>query len=215
MKISVFFYSALAFVVISGAMFGLDWQPAILSPMTPIQVVALPPPPPPQMVAPKLAVLSPATTSPAAKIPDAPSPVAPSPEAPSPAAPVAIAPAAPPVEATPPIALCDIAACTRAYHSFTPSDCTYLSSAGRKLCTKGVVPSAAIKTPAKPASSDAPASIRQEERGAQPTAQTNTHGGTQTGAKCNVSACATAYRTFTESDCTFMASGGVRRLCTK
>jgi penicillin-binding protein 1A len=123
---------------------------------------------------------------------------------------VAIEPAAPPVEATPPKALCDVAACTQAYHSFTASDCTYLSSTGRRLCTKGVVPTAAA-TPAAPASSDAPAPITQEERGTQPAASPST----ASNIKCNVSACATAYRTFTESDCTFMASGGVRKLCTK
>ena len=110
--------------------------------------------------------------------------------------------------------LCDVAACTQAYHSFTASDCTYLSSTGRKLCTKGVVPTAAAP-PAAPGSSDAPALIMQEERVAQPAAPANTQVGTQTGAKCNVSACAVAYRTFTESDCTFMASGGLRKLCTK
>ena len=43
--------------------------------------------------------------------------------------------------------------------------------------------------------------------GEQPNAQPN--------AKCNVSACAAAYHTFTESDCTFMATGGMRKLCTK
>jgi hypothetical protein len=33
--------------------------------------------------------------------------------------------------------------------------------------------------------------------------------------KCDVTACAAAYRTFTASDCTYMPSAGVRRLCTK
>jgi hypothetical protein len=32
---------------------------------------------------------------------------------------------------------------------------------------------------------------------------------------CNVDACASAYRSFRASDCTFMAIGGLRRLCTK
>jgi hypothetical protein len=215
MKISVFFYSALAFVIISGVMFGLDWQPATLSPMAPIQVVALPPaPPPPTAVpkptVPKPTVPSPAITSPVATSLAGPKVAAPSPAAPSPAAPSPAAPAAAP----PPKPLCDIAACTQAYHSFTASDCTYLSSSGRKLCTKGVVPTAAAP-PVAPASSDAPPPIMQEEHGAQSAAPANTQAGTQAGAKCNVSACATAYRTFTESDCTFMASGGVRKLCTK
>jgi hypothetical protein len=32
---------------------------------------------------------------------------------------------------------------------------------------------------------------------------------------CNVDACTTAYHSFRASDCTFMAIGGQRRLCTK
>jgi hypothetical protein len=32
---------------------------------------------------------------------------------------------------------------------------------------------------------------------------------------CNVDACTSAYHTFRTSDCTFMAIGGQRRLCTK
>jgi BA14K-like protein len=33
--------------------------------------------------------------------------------------------------------------------------------------------------------------------------------------KCDVAACAAAYRSFRESDCTYMPNAGVRRLCTK
>src|SRR5882672_950092 len=33
--------------------------------------------------------------------------------------------------------------------------------------------------------------------------------------KCDVTACAQAYRTFRESDCSYMPSAGARRLCTK
>jgi penicillin-binding protein 1A len=33
--------------------------------------------------------------------------------------------------------------------------------------------------------------------------------------KCDIAACAAAYRTFTASDCTYAPSFGVRRLCTK
>lgn len=33
--------------------------------------------------------------------------------------------------------------------------------------------------------------------------------------KCDIAACAAAYRTFTASDCTYMPSVGVRKLCTK
>jgi|ERR1700688_705922 len=35
---------------------------------------------------------------------------------------------------------CDVNACTAAYRSFKASDCTYLSNAGRRLCTKGQPP---------------------------------------------------------------------------
>src|SRR5664279_5692274 len=99
MKISVFFYSALAFVVISGVMFGLDWQPATLSPMAPIQVVALPPPPapvvaPPPVAAPKPAAPNSATTNPVAARPAAPRAAAPSPVATNPVAPSPVAPVA-------------------------------------------------------------------------------------------------------------------------
>ena len=37
----------------------------------------------------------------------------------------------------------------------------------------------------------------------------------ETPPKCDIAACAAAYRTFTASDCTYMPSAGVRRLCTK
>src|SRR5476651_2097951 len=76
MKTSVFYYCAFAVVVLSSVLFGLDWQPATMSSMPPIQVVALPPPPP-----------KPAEPM-AAPIPAAP-PVA---VAPKPAAPRALAP---------------------------------------------------------------------------------------------------------------------------
>ena len=37
----------------------------------------------------------------------------------------------------------------------------------------------------------------------------------ETPPKCDIAACAAAYRTFTASDCTYMPSAGVRRLCSK
>ncbi len=33
--------------------------------------------------------------------------------------------------------------------------------------------------------------------------------------KCDIAACTEAYRTFTASDCTYVPSFGVRKLCTK
>jgi hypothetical protein len=49
-------------------------------------------------------------------------------------------------------------------------------------------------------------------------AQTNALAAPQIGAPqplCDVTACAAAYHSFTASDCTYMPSAGVRRLCTK
>ena len=39
MKTSILYYCAFAFVVLGSVLFGLDWQPATMSPMPPIQVV--------------------------------------------------------------------------------------------------------------------------------------------------------------------------------
>jgi hypothetical protein len=200
MNRSVFIYSAFAAVVLGSVIYGLDWQPAILSPMTPIQVVALPPPPPPPPQIP------PAAAKPA--IPAAPPAANARPNIlPGQAA---IAPVAPP----PAKPLCDVAACAAAYRSFRESDCTFNPSFGpRQLCTKGVVPKQAATAPAPsiaPPATDTQPSIMQNEPG-----RTATPVATQPAVKCNVSACAAAYHSFTESDCTFLASGGERKLCTK
>jgi BA14K-like protein len=208
MKTTFFYYCAFAFVVVSGVLFGLDWQSATLSPMPPLKVVEvvmpLPPPPPPAPP-PRRVAANPAEVS---------KPVVTNPEPPPLPAPPPVAaaiPSAPPPPA-PPKPLCDVAACAAAYRSFQESDCTYNPSVGpRRICTKGVVPTAAAPAPAAPPpapTSDAQPSIMQPEPGRAPSAAT-------LGAKCNVSACAAAYHTFTESDCTFMASGGQRKLCTK
>jgi BA14K-like protein len=226
MKTSIFYYCAFAFVVLSGVLFGLDWQPATLSPMPPIQVVALPPPPPPPPVKPPEPVAPPVAAAPSVA-PNAGTqrPGASRTVTQNPAAPVAVAPANPPVAQTPPKPLCDVAACAAAYRSFRESDCTFNPSVGpRQLCTKGVVPSAAAApllpppppaAPAVPAATDAQPSIMQPEPNARPAAQPAATPDAQPAVKCNVSACAAAYRTFTESDCTFMASGGQRKLCTR
>jgi hypothetical protein len=160
----------------------------------------------------------------AAQNPTAPAASA-TPQVPSipPLVPVAPITAPPPVTQAPPKPQCDVAACAAAYRSFRESDCTFNPSVGpRQLCTKGVVPKEAPKeatpapaAPAPAATSDAPASIMQEERNARPNAPPNAPAGEQPNVKCNVSACAAAYHSFTESDCTFMATGGVRKLCTK
>jgi hypothetical protein len=234
MKQSVFFYCVFVAIILGSVLFGLDWQPAIMPPMRPIQVVALPPPAPvipaPSVAVPKPSAQSPtapaiaAAPKPAVPKSDMARPVAAAPVVPSAVAPVIAAPpnasntatdnpSAPansPAAQAPPKPLCDVAACAAAYRSFRESDCTYNPSFGpRQLCTKGVVPSEAATTPA--AIPDGPASIMQDEPNTKPNSQTNA----QPNSKCNVSACAAAYRSFTESDCTFLATGGQRKLCTK
>jgi hypothetical protein len=195
MKQSVFYYCAFAVIVLGSVLFGLDWQSATLSPMAPIQVVALPPPPPAPVI----------VTAPVAAPPIAVAPAAPRPAA----------PANPPVAQTPPKPLCDIVACAAAYRSFRASDCTYNPSFGaRQLCTKGVVPIEAATTRAAPVAPDTQSSIMQTEPNARTNAQP-AQPNTPPNPKCNVSACAAAYRTFTESDCSFLATGGQRKLCTK
>jgi hypothetical protein len=216
MKQAVFYYCAVALVVLGSVLFGLDWQSATMSPMPPIQVVAvvMPPPPPPPA--------SPSLRSQAANPSAAPNPVAPA----APAAPKSVTPnvvvpaplaapapvvnenpanapaenAALPVAQTPPRPLCDVTACAAAYHSFRESDCTYNPSVGpRRLCTKGVVPTEASSAP------DVPASIANPEPGINPPSN----------ARCNVRACTAAYGSFTSSDCTYQPNNGPRRVCTK
>jgi hypothetical protein len=107
---------------------------------------------------------------------------------------------------------CDVTACAAAYRSFRASDCTFNPSIGpRQLCTKGVAPSVAVTAPASPPAPDAQPTIMQEE----PIKQTNAQPAAPPTAKCNVSACAAAYRSFRESDCTFNPSIGPRQICVK
>jgi penicillin-binding protein 1A len=47
------------------------------------------------------------------------------------------------------------------------------------------------------------------------TAQTNAPTAAEAAPKCDVAACAAAYRTFRESDCSYQPSLNERRLCTK
>jgi hypothetical protein len=106
------------------------------------------------------------------------------------------------VAQTPSQPKCDVSACTSAYRSFRKSDCTYHPRRGpRRLCTNGVVPSEPSGAPdaAATSNSDANANL-------------------QSNARCNVNACAAAYGSFNQSDCTFQPYqplGGPRRLCAK
>ncbi len=185
MKTSILYYGAFALVVLSSLVLGLDWQPATLSQMPPIKVVALTPPPPP----PAPAVVA---------APQPPAPIAPPiPVTPEPPPPVVAAP--PPVVRTPPKPRCDVSACAAAYRSFTESDCTYQPLDGpRRLCSKGVPPAQASATPDTP-----------------PIANPQPAGNPPSNAQCNVAACAAAFRSFTASDCTFQPFEGPRQLCTK
>ena len=91
---------------------------------------------------------------------------------------------------TTPAPLCDVSACERAYRSFTSADCTYQPSWGeRRLCTKG-------NPPRRSAAQNA-----EKEANAQ--------------ARCNISACESAYQSFDAATCTYQTYGGGRRLCTK
>jgi hypothetical protein len=102
----------------------------------------------------------------------------------------ASAPAAPqpaPTEtAAQPSVQCDVDACSAAYRTFRASDCTYNSSSGRRLCTKG-------EAQADNADARAESSV----------------------ANCHVRACSEHYSSFNPSDCTYQPLDGPRRLCEK
>lgn|SRR6185437_3542816 len=100
----------------------------------------------------------------------------------------AAAPPEPPPVAETQAPQCDIDACAAAYRTFRASDCTYNSSTGRRLCTKG---EAANDSAAANAS-------------AQPVA-----------ANCHIRACAEHYSSFNPSDCTYQPLDGPRRRCEK
>lgn len=87
--------------------------------------------------------------------------------------------------------LCDIAACEQAYHTFSPADCTYQPYEGpRRVCTRG-----------NPSRRHGAAVVAAAEAHAQ--------------ARCNVSACSSAYQSFDPATCTYKPYEGARRLCTK
>jgi penicillin-binding protein 1A len=111
---TVFVYLAVFVITAGSVLFGLDWQSAPMSAMLEnagaVQAVSVPAPvlPPPP---------------PRTGGPDD-TPVEPAPVAQTPAA-----PAAP--------ENCHVDACTKAYHTFRASDCTFMAIGGqRRLCTK-------------------------------------------------------------------------------
>jgi hypothetical protein len=219
----VTFYSTVVLVAAGSVVMGLDWMSAPMPPMPePKNVVFVPPPPPPP---PKPAV---PVAAPSPQSNPAPSTNQSPPVSPAPAASVAApAPAAPPI-AAPPAAVkirCDADACAAAYRSFRESDCTYNPSFGpRRLCTKGDPQKFITVAPAKPAEEAAPAPAAGEPVAAAPEVPGSIvapEPGTPSAApsapppRCNISACAAAYRSFRESDCTYNPSFGPRRLCEK
>lgn len=224
----VTFYSTVVLVAAGGVVMGLDWMSAPMPPMpAPKNVVFVPPPPPPppKTVAP---VAAPAAAPSAAASPSPTATPAPTPSpgaaqsasaapvasvAAPPPAPLAAAPAAPPVRIR-----CDADACAAAYRSFRESDCTYNPSFGpRRLCTKGDRQKFITIAP-KPADEAAPVPAAGEPVAAAPEGTIAAPEPAKPAAappRCNVSACAAAYRSFRESDCTYNPSYGPRRLCEK
>jgi hypothetical protein len=98
----------------------------------------------------------------------------------------AAAPVAPAETATQPSVACDVSACAAAYRTFRASDCTYNSSSGRRLCTKGEA---------------------QADR-------TDAHAESDV-ANCHIRACSEYYSSFNPTDCTYQPLEGPRRLCEK
>jgi hypothetical protein len=102
-------------------------------------------------------------------------------------APVAPPPPPAPAEtAAQPSVQCDVDACSAAYRTFRASDCTYNSSSGRRLCTKGTAENDSVDTRTEPGV-----------------------------ANCHVRACSEHYSSFNPSDCTYQPLEGPRRLCEK
>lgn len=214
----VTFYSAVVLVAAGSVVMGLDWMSAPMPPMpAPKNVVFAPPPPPPP---PRATATSSPTPNASQSLNQSPSVNA------APAASVA-APVAPPI--APPLAAavkirCDADACAAAYRSFRESDCTYNPSYGpRRLCTKGDPAKFITVAPAKPTEESAPVAVPTVGEAAAPAPAPDVPGSIMAPepgsapaaapARCNVSACAAAYRSFRESDCTFNPSSGPRRVC--
>jgi hypothetical protein len=100
--------------------------------------------------------------------------------------PAAPQPPAPTEAAAQPSVQCDIDACSAAYRTFRASDCTYNSSSGRRLCTKGEARS----------------------EGANARAESGV-------ANCHIRACSEYYSSFNPTDCTYQPLEGPRRRCEK
>jgi hypothetical protein len=188
MSFLVYFFVLL--VAATSVLFGLDWMQAPLQPparpQQPVTLAATP-------AQPVAATTAAANANSTAVAPANANSTAVAPATP----PTAVTTGSTPVEGlgtqgteTTPAPLCDVSACERAYRSFTSADCTYQPSWGeRRLCKKG-------NPPRRPAAQNA-----EKEANAQ--------------ARCNISACESAYQSFDAATCTYQTYGGGRRLCTK
>ena len=216
MSFIVYFFVVL--IAAGSVLFGLDPEPAPMSPMPASKYelrAAVPPPPAPAMVSIEPKIEPAAVPAEAAKPPAAIAarpvfgPVAPTALDQQPASIAAAEPgsaaAAARIRPSPPA--CNVEACAAAYRSFTAADCTFQPSDGpRRLCSKGAPPAAPVATaPAAPAQvTPAPAITA-----AAPAAEARA-------LACNVAACSKSYpRSFSAADCTFQPAEGPRKACTK
>jgi hypothetical protein len=194
---SFFVYLFVLLVAASSVLFGLDWMQAPLQPpgrpQQSVAVIAAPVQPAPAAATTAAAA---ATSTPAA------APVRPATNAAATPLTGAVSgevlTGSTPTEGVTaeeteakPAPLCDVDACERAYRTFTAADCTYKPSfeGPRKLCTRG-------NPPRRPSAQSAA-----KEANAQ--------------ARCNISACESAYQTFDAATCTYQTYAGTRRVCTK
>lgn len=123
-------YLAVLMVVLGSVVFGLDWQPAPMSPMPDLKIAL----PSSAVVAPNRPEPPNVVLSPAYPI----SPIAPAPAAGQQTR--GFVQPVPPLAQQPVAAVasnCNVDACTAAYRSFQAADCSYQPSNGpRRRCTK-------------------------------------------------------------------------------
>lgn len=104
---------------------------------------------------------------------------------------------------------CDVDACSRAYHSFRESDCTYQPYRGRReLCPLG-----SAENPVLGAGDSGPdeETLRQQSPADEDFESPKTAAGAEIG--CNIEACSRFYSSFRASDCTYQPYRGSRRVC--
>ena len=212
MSFIVYFFVVL--IAAGSVLFGLDPEPAPMSPMPARKYelrAAVPPPPGPAIVSVDPKIEPAAAAKPPAAIAARPvlGPVAPTALDQQPASIAAAEPgsaaAAARIRPSPPA--CDVEACAAAYRSFTAADCTFQPSDGpRRLCSKGAPPAAPVATAPAAAAQVTPVPAI---TAAAPAAEARA-------LACNVAACSKSYpRSFSAADCTFQPAEGPRKACTK